>query len=91
MLEEKWQQYKADGLQVFTLMGEGFNPGAPAEANELESWTDEGATFPILSDPLYENSKGYFNGEIALGATLLLAPGVKVRETSPVDLAGIEP
>ena len=90
MLEAKWQEYKDDGLQIFVLMGEGGSVGMPANQEALQYWSELGATFSILNDPLYEHSEVYF-GEIALGSAMLLRPGVEVAVRKLPDLEQIEP
>lgn len=89
-MESKWQEHRNDGLQVFVLMGEGFTAGMAADQEGLQSWVELGASYPILSDTLYQHSKAYF-GRIALGSAMLLRPGVEVAVPRLAELEEIEP
>ncbi|TPV93201.1 MAG: hypothetical protein B7733_21795 [Myxococcales bacterium FL481] len=90
MLESKYNEFMGAGLQVFVLMGEGLVTQVPPTADELRIWTDEGASFPILNDPLYQHSQEYVGG-ISLGSALVVGPGVKVAVKPVMDLHGIAP
>ena len=76
---------------MFTLMGEGYQPGGPPSEPALLSWCDDGATFPILADPLWENVLLLWNEKIELGQMILLSPGMVVKETGWIDIESVTP
>ncbi|TPV93880.1 MAG: hypothetical protein B7733_18195 [Myxococcales bacterium FL481] len=82
-MESKYQQYKDQGLVMFTLMGENNNGGVPSQS-DLQAWANVGASYWIVSDA----NSGYINKfwptAMYWGMDKLLKPGVEVVDDNPV-------
>jgi hypothetical protein len=81
-LEDRYQAYKDRGLVIMTLIGENSSSSAPS-VSDLDYWASaHGQTFPVLSDPGFNQAWNYMmhesDGTIYMPNNQLIGPGMEV-------------